>query len=66
MSENGVERWVSLREVCVHLGVKRHTIMKWIETKEMPAVKAGRLWKFKISEIDEWFRSGGAAENEVD
>ena len=28
----------------------------------MPAHKAGRLWKFKISEIDEWIRSGGAAE----
>ena len=61
-SNNVPERWISLQEACEHLGVKRYTIMKWIDTKNMPAVKAGRLWKFKISEIDEWFRAGGASE----
>jgi hypothetical protein len=29
----------------------------------MPAYKVGRLWKFKLSEVDEWIRSGGAADN---
>ena len=24
----------------------------------MPGHKVGRLWKFKISEIDEWIKSG--------
>jgi hypothetical protein len=27
----------------------------------MPAHKVGRLWKFKISEVDEWIKSGGAS-----
>lgn len=62
MTDKENERWVSLQEACEHLGVGRHTIMKWIETKNMPAVKVGRLWKFKISEIDAWVRSGGASE----
>lgn len=31
----------------------------------MPAYKVGRQWKFKLSEIDEWVRSGGAAEEET-
>ena len=26
----------------------------------MPAYKAGKLWKFKLSEVDEWIRSGAA------
>jgi len=30
----------------------------------MPAHKVGRLWKFKISEVDEWIRSGSAADDE--
>lgn len=30
--------------------------------RNMPAYKVGRLWKFKLSEVDEWIRSGGAAD----
>jgi hypothetical protein len=26
----------------------------------MPEYKVGRMWKFKLSEVDEWNRSGGA------
>ena len=26
----------------------------------MPAYKAGKLWKFKLSEVDEWIRSDAA------
>lgn len=63
MSDNNIqERWISLQEACEYLGVKRYSIMKWIETKNMPAVKIGKLWKFKISELDAWVRSGGAKE----
>ena len=52
------DRWVSLQEVCDYLGVKRHTIMRWIEQRDMPASKVGKLWRFKTAEIDEWVRSG--------
>lgn len=60
--DNNVERWCSLKEVMEHLGVSRDTIMKWIEQKNMPAAKIGRLWKFKISEVDAWIKANGAAE----
>jgi hypothetical protein len=36
--------------------------MQWINKRNMPAYKVGRLWKFKLSEVDDWIRSGGAAE----
>ncbi|KAI5912628.1 hypothetical protein GH664_21455 [Thauera sp. 2A1] len=29
----------------------------------MPAHKVGRLWKFQLSEVDEWVRAGGADED---
>ena len=29
-----------------------------LQATEIPAHKLGRLWRFKISEIDEWVRSG--------
>ena len=37
-----------------YLGISRHTALRWISTKEMPAHKVGKKWKFKVSEIDEW------------
>lgn len=56
------ERWYSLKEIMEHLGVSRDTILAWINKKNMPASKMGKLWKFKISEVDEWIKSGEAAE----
>jgi len=58
------ERWLSVAEIAEYLGVKRDTVYKWIERKRMPAHKVGRLWKFKLGEIDAWVRSGKASESE--
>ena len=62
MAENNDEKWSTLKEVQEHLGVGRETILHWISLRGMPAYKVGRLWKFKLSEVDDWVRSGGAAE----
>ena len=32
------------------------------QRNHLPAYKVGKLWKFKISEVDDWIRSGGAAD----
>ena len=58
--KENIEKWSTLKEVQEHLGVGRETILQWISKRKMPAYKVGRLWKFKISEVDEWIRSGGA------
>ena len=31
-----------------------------IAKRDMPAYKMGKLWKFKLSEVDEWIKAGGA------
>jgi excisionase family DNA binding protein len=51
------ERWASVEEVCAHLGVARDTVYRWIAAKRIPAHRLGRLWKFKISEVDRWVRT---------
>ena len=56
------ERWLSVEEITAHLGVVRDTVYRWIDQKGMPAHRLGKLWKFKVSEVDDWVRSGGARE----
>ncbi|WP_127718235.1 helix-turn-helix domain-containing protein [Halobacteriovorax sp. HLS] len=56
------ERWYSVEEIALHLGVSKETIYRWVEKEKIPAHKVGRQWKFKVSEVDEWVTSGGAKE----
>ena len=57
------ESWVTAEEVARHLGVAKDTVYRWREHKSMPAHKVGRLWKFKLTEVDDWVRGGGATDN---
>lgn len=54
------EPWVSVEDVAKHLSVAKDSIYRWIDYRGLPAHKIGRLWKFKLSEVDEWVRAGGA------
>lgn len=54
------EPWASVEDVAKHLGVAKDSVYRWIESRHLPAHKIGRLWKFKLSEVDEWVRAGGA------
>lgn len=55
------EAWASVDDVAEHLGIAKDTVYRWIESKGMPAHKVGRLWKFKLSQVDEWIEAGGAS-----
>lgn len=55
------ESWVSVEDVARHLGVVWDSNYRWIERHGLPAHRVGRLWKFKLSEVDEWVRTGGAS-----
>lgn len=55
-----IEPWVTAEDVALHLGVAKDTVYRWRERKGLPAHRVGRLWKFQLSEVDEWVRVGGA------
>ncbi|HAS3567705.1 TPA: helix-turn-helix domain-containing protein [Vibrio cholerae] len=48
-------------DVAQHLGIAKD--YRWRERKGLPTHKIGRLWKFQLSEVDEWVRAGGANES---
>lgn len=60
MSES---KWMTIVEIAEYLKVSRETILNWINKKNMPAHKAGKLWRFDMNEVDEWIKTGGAAED---
>lgn len=55
------DRWLSVLEVTQYLGISKETVYRWLETKKIPAHKIGKQWKFQISEINSWIKSGKAS-----
>jgi excisionase family DNA binding protein len=50
------EPWVSADVIAKPLGVTKDSVYAWIAKKDMPAHRFGRLWRFKVPEVDEWRR----------
>lgn len=65
MNANNIEKWVTLKDVMEYLGVGRETILQWISKRNMPAYKVGRMWKFKLTEIDDWIRGCGTVDDKT-
>jgi excisionase family DNA binding protein len=56
------EHWVGVDDVAAHLGVAKDSVYRWIEQRKLPARRVGRLFRFKLSEIDEWVRQDNERE----
>ncbi|WP_067783111.1 helix-turn-helix domain-containing protein [Actinomyces vulturis] len=52
------EGWVNLEDVAEYLSLSKDTVRNWIKDGKLPAYRAGKMYKFKISEIDQWMREG--------
>ncbi|MDD2364227.1 MAG: helix-turn-helix domain-containing protein [Eubacteriales bacterium] len=52
------EKWVNLEDVADHLSMSKDAIRAWVRGGKLPAYKAGKMYKFKLSEVDEWVREG--------
>lgn len=61
-----IEPWVTAEDVAQHPGVAKDTVYRWRERTGLPAHRVGRLWKFQLSEVDEWVRAGEADEESGD
>lgn len=57
---------ISVDDIAARLRVAKGSVYRWIDKKGLPAYRMGRLWKFEVSEIDEWVRRGGANEHNAE
>ena len=52
------EGWVGIADVAAHLSMAKDSIYRWVDSKDFPAHRVGRLLRFRLSEVDEWVRTG--------
>lgn len=57
-----IEKWVNLEDIAEFLSVSKDTIRAWIKADKIPYGKAGKQYKFKISEVDDYVRGGKITE----
>ena len=57
------EPWITLEDIALHLSVSQDTVHRWIRNRNMPAHQIGRLWKCKVSQVDEWVQTGHRPED---
>ncbi len=57
--------YVSIEEAASFLGISIPTLRQWLKKEILPAHKIGKLWKFKISELDAWVKSGKSNINQI-
>jgi PTS system nitrogen regulatory IIA component len=48
------ERLMSIKEVAEYLQVDMSTLYLWSQRGQIPAMKVGKMWRFRRSEIDAW------------
>lgn len=47
------EKLINLEDIAKHLIVSKDTICAWVKNSKLPVCKAGKLYTFKISEIEQ-------------
>jgi len=49
-----LEEYLTAKQVAKYLQVKPLTVYQWARTNKIPAVKIGRIWRFKKEVIDDF------------
>ena len=52
------DKWFNIEHIADYLSITEDTARTWVREGKLPAYKVGKRYKFKLSEIDEWVRTG--------
>jgi len=50
-----VDKLMTLEEAAKYLDIHPGTLYRWVRAKRVPAVKIGRVWRFRKEKLEEWF-----------
>ena len=50
IDKNITEKWVNLEDIAEYLSVSKDTVRTWMREGKLPINKAGKRYKFKVSE----------------
>ncbi|HHX63268.1 MAG TPA: helix-turn-helix domain-containing protein [Chloroflexi bacterium] len=45
---------LNVKQVAQYLQLKESTIYSWAQDGKIPAIKIGRTWRFRRSDLDSW------------
>jgi len=60
-----MDEYLTAKQVAKYLQVKPLTVYQWARTNKIPAVKIGRIWRFKKNTIDNFFRKETQEKEEI-
>ncbi len=52
-----MERLLTIREVAGYLHFPPETVRAMARDGRIPAIKAGRLWRFRLGEVEAWLEA---------
>jgi len=47
-------QYLSVKELSQYAGISTHTLYLWVQLKQIPYHKIGKLVRFKLAEIEGW------------
>ena len=48
------DRLMSIKELAEYLQLDLSTLYLWSQQGEIPAIKVGKVWRYRRSEVDDW------------
>ena len=48
------ETLLNVKQVADYLQLKESTIYSWAQDEKIPAIKIGRTWRFRETDLNEW------------
>lgn len=48
------EKFLTTEEVLHYLDVNLRTVYRWVKAGQLPAIRVGRQWRFRRSDLDAW------------
>jgi len=45
---------LNVKQVAQYLQLKESTIYSWAQDRKIPAIKIGRTWRFRRTDLDAW------------